>query len=103
MNIQFYLRFHTEFGQSLWISGNSEELGTEDAGKAIAMTYLNDEFWHITIPISKKNWPKKGIRYKYYLKNKEGQLTGEWGYKVITDFPKTSENIQVLDTWNHAG
>ena len=104
MNLQFYLRFHTEFGQSLWISGNSEELGMDDPAKAVAMTYLNDEFWHVTINIPKKNWHKNGVIYKYYLKNKEGKLTAEWGYdRLVTTPGKSTEEIQLLDTWNHAG
>lgn len=104
MNLQFFLRFHTEFGQSLWISGNSEELGMDDPGKSVAMTYLNDEFWYVAITIPKKNWSKNGIIYKYYLKNKEGEMTGEWGHdRVITAHNKTTEEINLIDTWNHAG
>jgi len=104
MNLQFYLRFHTEFGQSLWISGTPEELGMEDPEKAVAMAYLNEEFWHVAITIPKKNWDKNGITYKYYLKNKENELLGEWGYdKVITLPTKGIEEIQLHDTWNHAG
>lgn len=104
MNLQFFLRFHTEFGQSLWISGNSEELGMDDPGKAVAMKYLNDEFWYVAITIPKKNWHKNGIVYKYYLKNKEGELTGEWGHdRVIITHNKVTEEINLLDTWNHAG
>jgi len=34
MKVQFYLRFHTEFGQSLLVSGNVEELGNDDQSKA---------------------------------------------------------------------
>lgn len=104
MNLQFYLRFHTEFGQSLWISGNSEELGMDDPEKAVAMAYLNEGFWHVAITISKKNWDKNGITYKYYLKNKENELLGEWAHDRIITLPaKGIEEIQLLDTWNHAG
>ncbi|MGZ8553626.1 MAG: 4-alpha-glucanotransferase [Chitinophagaceae bacterium] len=104
MNLQFYLRFHTEFGQSLWVSGNAEELGMDDPEKAIAMSYLNDECWHISITIPGKNWHKDGLIYKYYLKNKEGELSGEWGHdRVVTVPSKAISEIQLLDTWNHAG
>jgi len=104
MNLQFYLRFQTRFGESLWISGSTEELGMNDPGRAVAMEYLNDEFWHCTIGIHKKDWPKNGVNYKYYLKNKEGQLTGEWGFDRIADTgTKEATEIQLIDTWNHAG
>ncbi|WP_276503316.1 4-alpha-glucanotransferase [Terrimonas pollutisoli] len=104
MHLQFYLRFHTEFGQSLWISGNTEELGMDVPANAIPMVYLDDEFWQASIPIPQKKWPKKGIVYKYYLKTKDGELVGELGHdRVLTNFPKTVESIKLIDTWNHAG
>ena len=64
MYLQFFLRFHTEFGQSLWISGNTEELGMDVPANAIPMVYLDDEFWQATIQMPQKKWPKKGIIYK---------------------------------------
>ncbi|MFC0776196.1 4-alpha-glucanotransferase [Terrimonas alba] len=104
MYLQFYLRFHTEFGQSLWIGGNTEELGMEVPANAIPMLYLDDEFWQATVSIPQKKWPKKGIVYKYYLKTKDGELIGELGHdRVLTNFPKTVESIKIIDTWNHAG
>jgi 4-alpha-glucanotransferase len=68
MNLQFYLRFFTQFGESLWISGNTPELGMGDARNAVSMEYLNDEFWHLSLHIPRKTWPGSGILYKYYLK-----------------------------------
>ena len=104
MNLQFYLRFHTRFGESLWICGNTEELGMNDPKKAIAMEYLNDEFWHSAIEIHKKNWPRNGVNYKYYLKGTEGQLIGEWGFdRMAGSGNKGASEIQLIDTWNHAG
>jgi 4-alpha-glucanotransferase len=35
MKVQFYLRFHTGFGESLFISGNTDELGNDDVSKAL--------------------------------------------------------------------
>lgn len=104
MNLQFYLRFFTQYGESLWISGNTEELGMGDPKKAIPMEYLNDEFWHASIVIHKKNFPKEGVTYKYYLKNKEDQLVSEWGFdRVAHTSNKEATEIQLIDTWNHAG
>ena len=104
MNLQFFLRFHTEFGQSLWLSGNTVELGNNDPEKGIPMTYLNDEFWHVSLVIPAKNWHSKGIVYKYFLKNKDGDLIAEWGRDRIVKLPgKSITEVQMIDTWNHAG
>jgi len=61
MKVQFYLRFHTKFGQSLLISGNTEELGNDDLSTALLMTYLNDEFWVATIELKQKKLGHFGI------------------------------------------
>ena len=104
MKLQFYLRFHTEFGQSLWISGNSNELGNDNPASALPMEYLDNEFWTTRFEVNKKNWPKGGIRYKYFLKTKEGELINEWGHdRIVEQFRKDLSEIKCVDTWNHAG
>ena len=47
MTIQFYLRFHTKYGESLLVSGDAEELGNNDPAKALLLEYLNNEFWAV--------------------------------------------------------
>lgn len=103
MKLQFYIRFHTKVGQSLWIGGSTDELGNNDPSKALPMEYLNEEFWQASIEIKKKEL-QKNIQYKYFLKNEDGELTGEWGNDRIIDvFRKELQEIQLVDTWNHAG
>jgi 4-alpha-glucanotransferase len=104
MKLQFYLRFYTEFGQSLWISGNIDELGNDDPSMALPMEYLDHEFWTASIEISKKKLPPEGVCYKYFLRTKEGEVVSEWGCdRVISLFRKDLDEIKAIDTWNHAG
>ena len=102
MKVQFYLRFHTEYGQSLLISGNTEELGNDDLSNALLMTYLNDEFWLATIELKQK---KLGhLRYKYLLKANDGEIIPEFGNDRTANLAKNGVNdLQFIDTWNHAG
>ncbi len=103
MKIQFYLRFHTKVGQRLWISGDGDELGNNNPDAAIPMEYLNEEFWQITLHYKKKELPKT-IRYNYLLENEGEPLLAEWGHdREITIIKKEIEEIQLVDTWNHAG
>lgn len=103
MKLQFYLRFHTHTGQSLWISGNTDELGNGDPGKARPMEFLNEEFWTTTIEIKKKAL-QKCINYKYLLKSEDGEWIGEWASdRSIELYRKELTEIQLVDTWNHAG
>lgn len=103
VSLRFYIRFHTSYGESLWVTGDTEELGMNDPACAIPMEYLNTEFWHVAVGIKKEHWQKKGIRYKYYLKNKEGQLVAEWGDDRVAYPQKGVSVLQFTDTWNHAG
>ncbi|HMU47538.1 MAG TPA: 4-alpha-glucanotransferase [Chitinophagaceae bacterium] len=103
MKLQFYLRFHTRYGQSIFISGNSEEFGNNDPARALPMKYLNNDFWYCETEIKKKEL-EKGITYKYVIQNEDGELLYEWGYdRQIELFRKDLNEIQITDTWNHAG
>lgn len=104
IKLQFFIRFHTRYGQSLWLSGNTEELGMDDPAKALPMEYLNDQLWQAHIHVDKKFFQKNSICYKYYLKNPEGEWVGEWGHDRIVQEPrKHADEIHLQDTWNHAG
>lgn len=104
MKLQFYLRYHTTFGQSLWITGNIEELGNNDPARAIPLDYLNEEFWHCGLEIKRKGIHKAGVCYKYILKNENGELLFEWGTdRLINIFSKEQQEVQLVDVWNHAG
>lgn len=104
MKFHFYLRFHTSYGESLWISGNIEELGNDDPAKAIPMEYLDNEFWQARIEADRKKLPRVGINYRYFLKNKDGELISEWGNdRLIDTRRKEVKVLEIVDTWNHAG
>src|SRR4030095_2641758 len=102
MKVQFYLRFHTEYGQSLLISGNTEELGNDDLSNALLMTYLNDEFWVTTIELKPKKLGQ--LRYKYLLQTSDGEIIPEFGNDRTASLGKNGINeLLFIDTWNHAG
>jgi len=101
MRIQFYLRFKTSFGQSLWISDNGE-LGTDLIKGAIPMTYLNEEFWSATIKINKEE--ASSFHYKYILRHEDGEIIPEFGKDRLIEVPGHGvKEVQLIDTWNHAG
>lgn len=103
MKLQFYLRFHTTYGQSIWLTGNTDELGNIDLAKAVPLDYLNEDYWTLTTEIKRKN-VEKPLIYKYLLKNQDGLILKEWGNDRSAEvFGKDTEEVQLVDTWNHAG
>ncbi|MEO6327877.1 MAG: 4-alpha-glucanotransferase [Ginsengibacter sp.] len=103
MTIHFYLRFHTSFGQSLFISGNFDVPGNDKIDKPFPLLYLNDEFWHGAIEIPDINEIEE-INYTYLLRNEDGTqiIEGETG-RVIKQVQLKANQIVLIDTWNHAG
>lgn len=102
MKIHFYLRFHTKVGQALYVTGNIQSLGNDDLSKPLLLQYMNDEFWQGSIEIE----AKKGIQiqYAYLFKTENGETIREWGNdRIIHITDPEIEEIQVVDTWNHAG
>ena len=102
VKIEFYLRFYTHPGQSLFISGNTTVLGNGDPEKAMAMQYMDREFWHgslvLEAPLSHP------LQYHYILRGEDGAITEEWGDDRCWDFSTAdAEELQFVDTWNYAG
>jgi 4-alpha-glucanotransferase len=102
MRLQFYLRFFTQYGQSLYITGNCEQLGNGEITAAMPMKYLSDEFWTASIELGKDF--ENDLQYNYVLKNAAGELVTEWGNDRAVEVMKiTADDVTLVDTWNHAG
>src|SRR5688572_5430895 len=100
MKIHFYVRFYTRMGQSLAVTGNIAALGDNSVENAFPLAWLNNDYWHGTLEIEAQ---KVRIRYNYVLKNEDGYTIVEWGNDRIVDVAGSYDEIQVVDTWNHAG
>lgn len=102
MKINFYLRFRTEYGQTLSIKGNIDELGNNDIAEARHMNYLNEEYWHAFIEVDAETIDK--IRYKYVLTYADGYQVTEGEQDRVIDMKRNGINeIQSIDTWNDEG
>lgn len=102
MKLHFYVRFHTEVGQSLYISGNIEELGNSHPARAFRMNWLNNDYWQATVEADVAA-PIK-IRYKYVLAYDDGYRVMEWENDKEADIRKAGgEEIQLVDSWSYAG
>ncbi len=103
MRLRFNLRYKTNYGQSLWIVGNTDVLGNDDITVASPMNYLNDEFWQADVKIKKSDSDIE-VSYRYFLKNEDGEIIQE-GEKdrLLTIDKKGVQEIEILDYWNYTG
>lgn len=98
MKIDFYLRFRTQFGQSLAVAGNIPALGNQEIAKALPLRFFNEEFWYASIEIDPSE--NLSIQYRYVFSNEKGEtkLEAEKGRSI--EIKKKHDDVMVIDTWN---
>ena len=102
MKLHFYVRFHTELGQTLSVTGNIAALGNNNLSEALPMTWLNNDFWQVAVETGTDE--PVSLHYKYVLSYADGFKVVEWGNdKEININKKGVEEIQLVDRWNYAG
>ena len=102
ITIHFYLRFHSTFGQTFFVTGNIPELGNNDLSQPLDMQYLNDEYWHASIELQEK--PATPVQYHYILRNADGFENIENDTDRYFDLSKGKQKlVQLTDTWNYTG
>lgn len=103
IQLHFQIRYHTKFGQNLFLTGDHVILGNGDAANAIPMQYLNEQAWAVSLELP-KNIIASPIQYNYILVNADGSTVVDWGNDRVIDFQEINTNqIHFIDTWNHAG
>ena len=104
MKLTFKLRFHTKFGQSLWMTGNHEALGDGQIETAIPLQYLNNDFWQATIVLPDKPRPSLEIRYNYILRLPDGSTIQDCAVgRSINPAGFDQEELLIVDAWNNEG
>ncbi len=103
MRITFQLRFHTEYGQSLWICGSHPLLGNDEASRAIPLEFLDQQFWTATIDLPVTTGDAR-ISYRYILRQSDGSMAEDKGNDRALNLsePGVAE-LLVFDSWNDAG
>ncbi len=98
MTLTFRLRFHTQPGQSLWLSGPAPL-----PAEPLPLRYVDHETWEVTLPATE--YPATvPLNYSYTLRQPDGTSLADWGRNrslLAAEFP--GEHLLVLDTWNHPG
>ena len=98
MKVDFYLRYHTNFGQKLAVVGTLPELGEGDDDLAVPMNFLNDEFWHLSVDVDANG--VSDFQYRYILVHADGERRKEAEKQRSVDLKKMDQNLVLIDTWN---
>src|SRR4051812_40069738 len=103
MILHFYLRYSTQFGQAVFVSGNTTVLGNDDPAKAFPLEYLDNQLWHGQAELSNED-AAEPLRYKYLIRQDDGPELVEFGDdRIIEPAATKTGKIVCIDTWNHPG
>jgi 4-alpha-glucanotransferase len=104
MKLIFQLRFHTTFGQSLFLDAGRESPGDAGPGGTLPLEYLNPDFWQTSVGVDAAAAANVWIAYNYVLRNTDGSIIQDWDHGGVIE-PADFENkeLLVVDSWNHAG
>ncbi|HEV2437990.1 MAG TPA: 4-alpha-glucanotransferase [Verrucomicrobiae bacterium] len=104
MTLTFKLRFHTRYGQSLWLTGDHEILGGGEVERATPLRYLDQEFWQASITLPKEAATNVEIHYNYVLREADGLAIQDWGNgRAINPAAFAQEEVLIVDAWNNEG
>ncbi|HEV7331119.1 MAG TPA: 4-alpha-glucanotransferase [Flavisolibacter sp.] len=98
MKIEFYLRFKTQYGQAVFVSGNLTSLGSNNPQQAFPLQYLNDEFWYGAIEVDPTEI--NTLHYRYIFTNHNGEIIVEGERHRSIDFRKNDGDLLLIDSWN---
>jgi 4-alpha-glucanotransferase len=101
--IQFQLRYHTVYGQTIFVTGNHPLLGNGDLQKAIPLQYQNDDLWSVTIDFSGHELTQD-LQYQYMIQNADGSNSLDAGNdKRIVKAQWNCAQLISIDSWNFGG
>lgn len=102
LKLYFYLRYHTQYGESLWLQGTTSLLGLDN--NKLELEYLNNDYWMLAIELSIDAWPDTPFEYHYLIQNKEGAFRSESEQKRTLSLSGILQNtINIFDVWSFAG
>ena len=94
MRVTLRINYHTTWGESLWITGSAEALGSMDVAHAFPMYHNGSGEWEAIINIEDTNC----FKYKYLVKNNDAPSKPEGGkYRVFHE--KEHQQIDIRDFW----
>ncbi|WP_020530494.1 4-alpha-glucanotransferase [Flexithrix dorotheae] len=99
MKFLFKIHFHTNWGQSLRLTGSIPELGNGDIKKAIPLNYKADGMWELELDLS--DFKGRSIEYKYLLYFEDiDREELEWGpFREVTLSARKFDLIVLEDSW----
>ena len=89
MKTLFRLRYNSRWGEELFLTGNSEELGNWNTNKAVPMEYMGSGIWSVSVE-TRRATSLQTTEYKYFIREND-QIRWEDGPNRI--LPEGKDHI----------
>ncbi len=96
MNISFNIDYRTNWGESVYLTGNIPELGNGDLSKAVKLTLDGVQSWSVDLEVA-DNTPS--FDYAYIVRHENGFTKREWGHPHKFIRARMSKFYEVFDRW----
>jgi 4-alpha-glucanotransferase len=94
MNLSLNLKFHSVWGQQIFVCGNLSELGNNKEENALPLQYENELFWSANFTTSVTE--SFAVDYYYFVLNQDGTKM----YSALThQITIEKNNIKTFDEW----
>ena len=95
MKLNFNIAYRTNWGESLYITGDIDALGKGDYSKALKLTLSGDDHWSLSVDVPDKDCD---FTYRYFVRNDKGDVKDEWGHgNHFCGSPGTP--VDIYDRW----
>jgi len=104
MKVTIRLRYHTRFGQKLFLCAQHEWFGGGRQEHALPLRYVDDEFWELALNLPDTRIPRAPICYYFRLHNPDGSVTEDFGGdRKLYPAGLARRHTVIIDSWNDVG
>ncbi|MCM1517799.1 MAG: 4-alpha-glucanotransferase [Pseudoflavonifractor sp.] len=96
MKLSFSIDYRTNWGESVYITGNIPELGNGDLSQAVKLELDGVESWSTVIEVDDKT---PDFEYRYIVKHENGYVKHEWGTPHKFLRARTAKTYEIYDRW----
>lgn len=96
MNLQLNVDYRTNWGESLWVTGDIPALGSGDRTKALKLNLFGEQTWKAQIELPDDT---KDFTYRYFVRHENGSEKNEWGAGHRLRTASGVKSFEVFDRW----
>ena len=96
MKLTFNVGYRTNWGESVFVSGNCAALGNGDYHSAVKLELDGTEHWSVSIDVPDDT---QVIEYHYEVRHENGSTKAEWGAPHVFLRGRSCRTYEIFDRW----